>query len=144
MAIFAHKTWGGMKISFYKIEVKNQEIWFRKIGNSLLYDFIEEMNYSLTFFSDLIYKYISKPMYRKRMKKVNKAQGKKAFLKQRGNFIIPFDEIERIHYNTPIKLDIYFILQDGKKYNFAGRFDDKDTIEELFKGIEVTAKDHLW
>lgn len=144
MAIFAHKTWGGMNISFYKIEVKEDEIWFRKIGSSLLYDFIEEMNVATTFLGTFIYEYISKPLYRRRMKKVNQLQDKKSFLKHRGNFIIRFDELERIHYNTPIKLDIYFILHNEIEHNFAGRYEDTHKIKELFSEIKLTTKDHLW
>lgn len=141
MNFFAHKTWGGFNITFYKIEVKEQEIWFRKIGTSLFFDYLSEVHLIGDLFSYLTYKFISEPMYRQRIQKVLTLQDTTSFLQKRGNFILSFEEIERIHYNSTVILDIYFILHNGKEYNFSARMEDLEKIKTIFSEIKLTTHD---
>lgn len=143
MKFFAHKTSGGWKTAYYRIEVKNNQIWFGKIGLSFLYEPV--LSYSIPgIFAALYYYLYAKSAYKRRISKLNSLQKTEEFLEKRGNFILNIDDIERIHYNSPVELDIYFILKNGNEYNFLANLDDLDKFNELFEKIPLTSKDYFW
>lgn len=143
MKLFAHKATGGWKTSYYRIEVKNEQIWFGKIGLSFLYDPL--ISYSIPGIFAAIYYYLyAKPSYKRRLRKLNSLQKQQDFLKKAGNFILNKSDIERIHYNSPVQLDIYFILKDGKEFNFLAELEDLEKFNTIFDGIPVTSKDYFW
>lgn len=143
MKLFARQVYGGIQINAYQIEVKNEQIWFGKIGFAFLSEPLLTSS-SPSILIALYYYLYAKPAYKRRIKKLTKLQKAEDFLKNRGNFILNICDIERIHYNSPVQLDIYFILKNGKEYNFFAQLDDLEIFNELFKGVPITTKDYLW
>lgn len=147
MKFFAHRTRGGIRTTFTRIEVKNQEIRFGKIHSSFLQDMMTA-GYSsgsgliASFIFSLIYDYYLKPSYRKKLKKLNTLEKTADFTKARGNFVIKIDDLERIHYNSPVNFDFYFILKNGDKYNYISDLEEAPKILEYFKEIPLTTHDY--
>lgn len=144
MKLFAHKTAGGIPISLYRIEIVEHDIRFGKIGSSLFYDILSNTTEYIDIFLMTYEATFLKSALKRKERKLDSYKTTAQFLKKHGNFIIPMDELERIHYNSPVSLDMYFILKNGKEYNFNTTIDELHTLEKMFANIPMTSKDYFF